>query len=128
MNRVIAIALLSILSVVAYAQNGNKDWDRLGYVWRYKPDPGNKFRSYSCGKAIVYGSFDGNKMTYKIFIPQENETYDVYTNPDYNQDKVEYCDRMSAKDDHFHGPWPSFVESYPQKAGDYYFNIGNISN
>lgn len=123
----IAVLFCLFTTCFSYSQNST-NWDRLGYVWLHKPDPGNKFRAYSCGKAIVYGSFDGNKMTYKIFIPQENETYDVYTNPDYNQDKVEYCDRMSAKDDHFHGPWPSVVESYPQKAGDYYFNIENISN
>ena len=47
-----------------YTQSNDTQWEKLGYVWLYKPDPGNKFISISCGKALVYGSFDGNKMKY----------------------------------------------------------------
>lgn len=128
MQRIITILFCLFVSYYSYSQTSNTNWDGLGYVWLHKPDPNNKFRDCPCGKAIVYGSFDGNNMRYKIFIPQENETYNVRSNPDYDKDKVEYCDRMRAKDDHFHGPWPSVIESYPQKAGEYYFNVGNISN
>lgn len=102
-----------------YTQSNDSQWEKLGYVFIYKASS-----YYSCGRAIVYSRFDGDKMKYKIFIPQTNDTYDVCSNPALNPDAVEYCNKKWENDNRFQGP--ADVTAHPQKAGDYYFNIGHI--
>lgn len=126
MKKVITIltCLFIMIPIHLYGQN-NSNWDRIGKIYVTQPNSNNEYTSKPSQLAYLYGQFDGENMTYKIYVPSDNCSYDVTYNPSYNKSKVDYCTEQSNKRDNFRGPWPKIIERYPQKAGSYYLDVSN---
>lgn len=126
MNKILPFLVLLFLLVPihSYCQN-DSNWDRIGKIWVTEPSNNNEYTSKPSQLAYLYGKFDGENMTYKIFVPADNCSYNVTYNRSYNKSKVDYCNEQSNKRDNFRGPWPKIIERYPQTAGPYYLDVSN---
>ena len=102
-------------------------WSRVGKVYLTRPSSHNAYESdYSNHLGILYESFDGERLRYKIYVSADDRFYFVEQNPSYSKSKVDYCNEMNNKSDHFRGPWPKISEQYPQRAGSYYLDVNNV--
>lgn len=102
----------------------NNSWQYMGKVPLTKKD-GSEWRSIS-STGLLYSQFDGEKMIYKVYIPEDDYAYEVHYNPSYDEDKVNYEIKMNNKYDNWKGPHPKISESYPQKAGEWFLNVSNV--
>lgn len=120
----ILVLLFAIIPIRSYCQN-DSNWDRIGKIYVTKPSSSNAYKEAPDQLAYLYGKFDGENMSYKIYVPADNCSYTVRYNQSYNKSKVDYCNEQSSKYDNFKGPWPMIIEKYPQVAGPYYLNVAN---
>lgn len=100
-------------------------WSRVGKVPLSKPSYNNAYVSESCGFGILYENFDGETMSYKVYVSGDGCFYEVVYNPSYSKSKVEAYEWNRNRDDHYRGPFPKIIELYPQKAGSYYLDVSN---
>ena len=111
---------------VSTQKQSNDSWEYMGKVPICKID-GNEWQSYNTF-GLLYGQFDGNNMRYKIYVAEEDASYNVTANSSYDHSKVEYARRMNDKYDNWKGPHPSIKERYPQKAGHWFLDVSNVWN
>ena len=121
MKRLFWLFLLVLLPLCGYSQE-DQDWNMMGKIYVHTISSNNEYVDGPSKLAFLYGKFDGNQMTFKIFVTADNRSYVVVRNPDYNKAKVDFCDEQSRKNKYFKGPWPKTKEKYPQKAGRYYLD------
>jgi len=115
---------LPCLAVGAVSEPGMA-WTRVGKVPLSKPSFRNAYVSESCGFGVLYESFDGETMFYKVYVSTDGCAYDVVYNPSYSKGKVESYKRNIDRYDNYRGPAPKVIERYPQKAGSYYLDVGD---
>lgn len=117
--------LTFIVGITFSAYADGPEWQYLGKVNLTKPQYNNQWQEVSAS-GLLYGQFDGEKMNFKVYISEENQAYRVVENLRYDKDKVDYETKMDNRHDNWKGPRPSIPERYPQKAGEYYFDVANV--
>ena len=121
MKRLFWVFLFVLMPLCGFSQK-DQDWAMMGKIYVHTISSNNEYVDGPSQLAFLYGRFDGNQMTFKIFVTADNRSYVVERNPDYNKDKVNFCNEQRRKDKYFKGPWPKTKEKYPQKAGRYYLD------
>lgn len=96
----------------------NNNWQYMGKVNLEKPVQNEYSGVWSTG--LLYASFNGEKIVYKVAIPEENEVYEVHTNPDYDKDET---DRIFERN-----RVPKICIKYPQYAGPWYLDTSRVFN
>ena len=120
--------MLYLLSISVFAQNRGSDWQYMGKLWVcYDTGKSSPYDPFECKQAFLYAHFDGEDMVYKIYVPEDQESYEAYENPYFSKSKYEAY-REASSDDHFRGPHLKTIERYTMKAGQYYFNPTDAHN
>lgn len=123
----IVVSLLPISNVCA--QNTQTNWTFMGKVlavcsiekyW----DKGTCIRKET-EWVLLYSSFDGEKMAYKIYVPAKDEALQVKKSLYYNGETIEW-----SRNGKYITKFPSLLEMYTHyaigKGQGYYFNVTDI--
>lgn len=70
---------------------------------------------------FLYSSFDGEKMVYRLYIPSEEEAYDVVHSSLYSGAQIKWT-HNGKHITHV----PLLGEMYTHYAGPYYFNVSSV--
>ena len=131
-KNLLLICIWLLCSNVVLAQSPTKNqqnnWQYMGKVWLCKIGS-NEWECYASARGLLYGQFDGEKMIYKVYVAEDNQSYLVYENPSYDQSAVEHERKMQEEwDGKWRGPHPKEREKYPQKAGNWYLDVSSVFN
>lgn len=130
MKEFFIVLILSVLPFGAMAQNGN-NWERQGIVTlettiSYNRSHGEEVASSDyLGSGILYAQFNGETMIFKVFVPDDNKSYEVKPNPSYDMQRYNELSQFWYKNRIVDGgPQPRLRCTH--KAGPYYLNITKV--
>lgn len=125
-NTLLFICFL-IFSNSINAQNETKQpWQYMGKVVGVTEievyrDRNEQCLHYKNATVFLYSSFDGNDMSYKIYVPTIGKSYVVHKNNNYNGSQIEW-----SRNGKRIVSMPSLDNMYTHSAGPYYFNVAEV--
>lgn len=123
---ILVFAFLLSTCHCAFSQNSN--WQYMGkvrgvYSQTTKWNHGDLDLVEESRIVWIYSQFDGDKMIYKAYVPDTEQSYEV--NYCGGNEKVRY--RTGTKHDRVQY-LPSLSNRFSHSAGPYYFNMSEIRN
>ena len=123
-SALITILIFATTSFMHGQTQNQQKWELLGKVTAYYGSL-TKYRSHGedtysskCVTGFLYSSFNGDRMTYRLYVSVDDKSYEVHVNPSYTGAHVKWS--RNWKDIVY---LPSLSEMYTHYAGHYYFDV-----